>query len=87
MAFWVSEEFPPIVNTRPSMSMSKAGNIFSGKIITASHNFILRMFSFADGEITLEVSLERNVYRVGQPVSVNVTISSRPPRYLTITLK
>ena len=35
---------------------------------------------FADGEITLEVSLERNVYRVGQPVSVIVTISSKPPR-------
>ena len=40
---------------------------------------------FADGEMKLEVSLDSNVYRVGQPLSVTVTISSHPPRYFITT--
>ena len=33
----------------------------------------------------LEVSLGSNVYTVGQPLSVTVTISSHPPRYFITT--
>ena len=46
---------------------------------------ILPRLLFADGEMKLEVSLDSNVYRVGQPLSVNVTISSHPPRYFITT--
>ena len=85
MVFWVSEEFPPIEPEQPKISMSK-GNIFSGNISTLSLKiFIFYWLLFADGEMKLEVSLGSNVYRVGQPLSVNVTISSHPPRYFITT--
>ena len=78
MVFWVREEFPPVASTRPTMSLSKA-NIFSG-INSFLSRVIFYGLVFADGEITLEVSLERNVYTVGEPLSVSVQISSRPSR-------
>ena len=48
MVFWVTEQFPQIINIRPMISISKA-NLFSGKIQIDK--------SLSVAKVTLESSL------------------------------
>ena len=84
MVFWVMESFPPVINIRPTVSMSRANMFSDGETFVHVGQCQLRK----DKQISVFIffqftGLDHNVYKAGQDIQVSVKIDSNPSRRIS----